>query len=55
VMEGSCTVKVLPAEAPTRLVTCTDPVVALTGTAQVIAVSDQDVMVAGFPLNFTDP
>ena len=54
-MDGVCTVKILPTDVPTELVTCTGPVVAPTGTVQIIAVSDQDVMVAGFPLNFIDP
>ena len=56
-MEGVCTVKVLPTDFPTTFVTCTcaAPAPKPSGTGQVIAVSDQEVTLADIPLNVTDP
>jgi hypothetical protein len=53
VMAGSFTVKGLPTEVPTTLVTTTAPVVAPSGTVQVMAVFDHEVAVAAVPLKDT--
>ena len=55
VIEGSFTAKGLPAEIPTKLVTCTAPVVAPTGTVQVMTVLDHVVTVAVVPWKDTVP
>jgi len=53
VMEGSFTAKGLPTDVPIRLVTYTFPVVAPTGTVQLMAVSDHEVTSAVIPLKDT--
>ena len=54
-MTGGFTVNVLPAELPTWLVTTTGPVVAPTGTVQVMLVLDHKATGADILLNVTVP
>jgi len=50
VMAGGFTVKVFPFDVPVDVVTVTGPVVAPAGTAQPMAVSDQEEMTGDNPL-----